>query len=274
MKKVFEKINNWVLDYRYKVHENAGICFAYYLIMSIFPICSVCAYIASLFNADLTLLTTILNKFLQPEYSTIIVDAILNRSTNTTSIVMIFVSVFVVSRGVNQLYGISKNMFPPNHERTTLLEEVFTIGKTISVFVLLVLIILVLTFFPFVIQSIKASPHPIVDDIILLCIFFVILFLLYKIVPDAKVHSIDISIGAMTASFLLLIVLKVLELYFNIADYGSVYGPLATVVVIMISFSIVAEVIYLGMYIMFEKHMLRLVLEMEKQLNISAQRRK
>lgn len=274
MKKVFEKINNWVLDYRYKVHENAGICFAYYLIMSIFPICSVCAYIASLFNADLTLLTTILNKFLQPEYSTIVVDAILNRSTNTTSVVMIFVSVFVVSRGVNQLYGISKNMFPPNHERTTLLEEIFTIGKTISVFVLLVLIILVLTFFPFVIQSIKASPHPIVDDIILLCIFFVILFLLYKIVPDAKVHSIDISIGAMTASFLLLIVLKVLKLYFNIADYGSVYGPLATVVVIMISFSIVAEVIYLGMYIMFEKHMLRLVLEMEKQLNISAQRRK
>ena len=46
--------------------------------MSIFPICSVCAFIASLFNADLTLLTTILNKFLQPEYSTIIVETILN----------------------------------------------------------------------------------------------------------------------------------------------------------------------------------------------------
>ena len=274
MKKIFEKVSNWYLDYRYKVHENAGICFAYYLIMSIFPICSVCAFIASIFNADLTLLTTILNKFLQPEFSSIIVETILNRSTNTTSIVMIFVSVFVVSRGVNQLYGISKNMFPPSHERTTLLEEIFTIGKTVGVFVLLVLIILVLTFFPFVIQSIKTSPHPIVDDIILLCIFFVILFLLYKIVPDAKVHAIDISIGSFTASFLLLIVLKVLKLYFSIADYGSVYGPLATVVVIMISFSIVAEVIYLGMYVMFEKHMLRLVLDMEKQLNISAIRRK
>ncbi len=274
MKKIFEKINNWYLDYRYKVHENAGICFAYYLIMSIFPICSVCAFIASLFNAELTLLTTLLDKFLKPEYSTIIVDAILSRSTNTTSIVMIFVSVFVVSRGVNQLYGISKNMFPPNHERTGFLEELFTIGKTVGVFVLLVLIILVLTFFPFVTQSITTSHHPIVDDIILLCIFFVILFLLYKIVPDAKVNSIDISIGAFTASFLLLIVLKVLEMYFSIADYGSVYGPLATIVVVMISFSIIAEVIYLGMYVMFEKHMLRLVLDMEKQLNIGHQRRK
>ena len=274
MKKILEKINNWYLDYRYKVHENAGICFAYYLIMSIFPICSVCAFIASLFNAELTLLTTLLDKFLKPEYSTIIVDAILSRSTNTTSIVMIFVSVFVVSRGVNQLYGISKNMFPPNHERTGFLEELFTIGKTIGVFVLLVLIILVLTFFPFVTQSITTTHHPIVDDIILLCIFFVILFLLYKIVPDAKVNSIDISIGAFTASFLLLIVLKVLEMYFGIADYGSVYGPLATIVVVMISFSIIAEVIYLGMYVMFEKHMLRLVLDMEKQLNIGHQRRK
>ena len=98
--------------------------------------------------------------------------------------------------------------------------------------------------------------------------------MLYKIVPDAKVNSIDISIGAFTASLLLLVVLKLLELYFGIADYNSVYGPLATVVVIMISFSIIAEVIYLGMYVMFEKHMLRLVLEMEKQLNIRNGRRK
>lgn len=274
MKNVFEYINNWYLDYRYKVHENAGICFAYYLIMSIFPICSLCAYFASLFNADLTLLMTILNKFLQPEYSTIVIDVLTNKTTTTTNVILIFISIFVVSRGVNQLYGISKNMFPPTHDRTTLLEEVFTIGKTVAVFVLIVLIILVLTFFPFVIQSINSSHHPIVDDIILVCIFFVILFLLYKIVPDAKVNSIDISIGAFAASLLLLIVLKLLEFYFGLADYNSVYGPLATVVVIMISFSIVAEVIYLGMYVMFEKHMLRLVLEMQKQLNISNERRK
>ena len=50
----------------------------------------------------------------------------------------------------------------------------------------------------------------------------------------------------------MLILLSALEFYFSIADYTSVYGPLPSVVVIMISFSLIAETIFIGMYIMFE----------------------
>jgi len=252
-------------DYRYKVHENAGICFAYYLIMSIFPICSLLSYFASVFNVDLSLMTKILEKFLTPEFSKFVVDAIISTDTSATSIIVIFISIFVVSRGIHQLYGISKNMFPPIHDRTNLIEQIFTILKTVTVFILLLLIIAILTFFPIILSSIETNHHFLLDEAILLGCFMIIFFLLYKIIPDVHVHVVDITIGSFVASLLIVILMNVLQVYFSIADYQSVYGPLATIVVIMISCTMVAEVIYIGMYAMFEAHMYRLILEMTRE---------
>lgn len=262
---IFGHAKDIVRDYRYKVHENAGICFAYYLIMSIFPICSLLSYFAAIFDVDLTLMARILEKFLTPEFSEMIVNAIVNTNTSATSIIVIAISIFVVSRGIHQLYGISKNMFPPVHERTNLIEQVFTILKTVTVFILLLLIIAILTFFPIILSSIETSRHFIMDETILFFCFLIIFFLLYKIIPDVHVHVVDITIGSAVAGFLLLVLINVLELYFSIADYQSVYGPLATIVVIMISCTLVAEVIYIGMYAMFEAHMYRLIIEMTKE---------
>lgn len=268
MKKMIEYIKNLVLDYRYKVHENAGICFAYYLIMSIFPICSLLSYLASFFDVDLTLFTKILEKFLTPEFSGAVVNAITSTNVSATSLIVIAISVFVVSRGINQLYGVSKNMFPPEHNRKTLLEQVFVILKTLLVFIIILLIIAFLTFFPIVLSIIELNHNLLYDESILFLCFFVMFVLLYKIIPDVHVHFVDVMIGALLASFLSLLLLNGLELYFSIADYSSVYGPLASIVVIMISCTMIAEVIYIGMYGMFESHMYRLIKKMEKEYRL------
>jgi len=268
--KIYHRINNRILDYRYKVHKNAGICFAYYLIMSIIPICSLCAFFASMFNVDLTLLERTLEKFLTPEFSSVIVSALNSDNVSISSIVVICISIFVVSRGINQLYGISKNLFPATHERNFIVEQLFMLLKTIAVFILLVIIISILTFFPVINSFINLSDFFIYEDIYLFIIFFIILFLLYKIIPDVHVHLFDIIKGAAAASLLLLILLSGLEFYFKIADYNTVYGPLASIVVIMISFTMIAEVIYIGMYVMFEAHMKRLIIAMQKKYNLSS----
>ena len=267
MKKSIEFIKYLYIDYRYKVHENAGICFAYYLIMAIFPICSLLSYSAAFFDVDLALLTRILEKFLTPEFSEVVLNAISTTNVSTASLIVIGISIFVVSRGIHQLYGVSKNMFPPVHERTNLIEQVFTIIKTVIVFSLLLLIIAVLTFFPIILSSVELSQHFMSNEMILFICFFIIFFLLYKIIPDVHVHVLDISVGSILASFLMLLLLGGLQLYFSVADYQSVYGPLASIVVIMISCTMVAEVIYIGMYGMFEAHMYRLVRKMTKELN-------
>lgn len=260
--KLYNRINNRILDYRYKVNKNAGICFAYYLIMSIIPICSLCAFLASIFNVDLTSLEELLKRYLTPEFSNIIILSLKSSHISLSSIIAIITSLFVVSRGINQLYGISKNLFPSTHQRNFIIEQIIMLFKTLAVFVLLLLIISLLTIVPVINVFMNLSNIFIFDELYLFLIMFIILFLLYKIIPDVKVHVLDIVKGAAFASLLMLILLSGLELYFSVADYTTVYGPLASFVVIMISFTLVAEVIYIGMYVMFEGHMKRLINKM------------
>ena len=260
--KLYNRINNRILDYRYKLNKNAGICFAYYLIMSIIPICSLCAFLASIFNVDLTSLEELLKSYLTPEFSNIIILSLKSSHISLSSIIAIITSLFVVSRGINQLYGISKNLFPSTHQRNFIIEQIIMLFKTLAVFVLLLLIISLLTIVPVINVFMNLSNIFIFDELYLFLIMFIILFLLYKIIPDVKVHVLDIVKGAAFASLLMLILLSGLELYFSVADYTTVYGPLASFVVIMISFTLVAEVIYIGMYVMFEGHMKRLINKM------------
>ena len=279
--KIYNKINNRILDYRYKVNKNAGICFAYYLIMSIIPICSLCAFLASILNIDLTAFEKMLENYLTPEFSDIIISSLKSNNITFSSMIVLCISLFVVSRGINQLYGISKNLFPSDHQRNFIVEQVIMLLKTIAVFVLLLLIISLLTFIPVINSFVDLSKIFILARkkrnffffkpllLFTLFMFFIILFLLYKIIPDVRVHILDVIEGAACASLLLLILLSGLEFYFSIADYTNVYGPLASIVVIMISFTLIAEMIYIGMYVMFEAHMKRLIDQIKRENNLS-----
>ena len=267
--KIYDRINNRILDYRYKVNKNAGLCFSYYLIMSIIPICSLIAFFASVLNVDLSVIEEVLQKYLTPEFASVVVGSLNSSHITLYSIVVLCMSLFVVSRGINQLYGISKNLFPSAHERNIIVEQILMIVKTVAVFVLLLLIISLLTILPVVSYFVDLSGIFMLGDLYLFLVFFVILFLLYKIIPDVHVHVFDIVKGAAVASLLMLILLTGLQFYFGIADYTSVYGPLASIVVVMISCSLIAEMIFIGMYVMFEAHMKRLIIEMKKHNNLA-----
>lgn len=264
--KLYHRINDRWLDYRYKVPGNAGICFAYYLIMSIIPICSICAFLASIVDVDLSIIQDFLKNYLTPEFSSIIISALKSREITISSIIAIGISIFVVSRGINQLYGITKSLFPSEHNRNFIFEQAIIILKTVFVFILLILILSMLTFLPILNSVFNLNDLILFDDIYLFLVFFVILFLLYKILPDVHVHFMDIIYGTFTASSLMTVLLAILEFYFSFADYSTVYGSLASIVIMLFSFNFIAEVIYIGMYVMFETHMKRLIKKLKKQL--------
>ena len=237
--------------------------------MSIIPICSLIAFFASVLNVDLSVIEEVLQKYLTPEFASVVVGSLNSSHITLSSIVVLCMSLFVVSRGINKLYGISKNLFPSAHERNIIVEQILMIVKTVAVFVLLLLIISLLTILPVVSYFVDLSGIFMLGDLYLFLVFFVILFLLYKIIPDVHVHVFDIVKGAAVASLLMLILLTGLQFYFGIADYTSVYGPLASIVVVMISCSLIAEMIFIGMYVMFEAHMKRLIIEMKKHNNLA-----
>jgi len=258
--------NRW-LDYRYKIPENAGICFSYYLIMSIIPICSIFAFFASILNIDLTIVQTFLQKFLTDEFSNIIISALKSKEITISSLIAIVTSFWVVSRGIDQLYGITKNLFPPDHERHFITERIISVLKTILVFILIILIISLLGIISVLSSLFPFNKFAFFDIISLFMVFFVILFLLYKIIPDVHVHIKDIFAGSFVTSVLMVILVSALKFYFSLSDYSNVYGSFASIAIILFSFTFIAEVIYIGLYVMFEAHMKRLIVQIKKQMN-------
>ena len=265
--KIYNMFYNRWLDYRYKIPENAGICFAYYLIMSIIPICSILAFFASILNVDLTMAQEFLRKFLTNDFSDTIIAALKSREITKSSLVAIAVSFWVVSRGIDQLYGITKNLFPPTHQRHFIIERIFSVLKTILVFILIILIVSLLGFMSIINSIFPFNEFIFFDDVYLFLVFFILFFLLYKVIPDVHVNIKDIFAGSFVTSVLMIILVSILKLYFSFSNYSNVYGSFASIAIILFSFTYIAEVIYIGLYVMFEAHMKRLIIEIEKQLD-------
>ena len=206
----FNFIYRYYLDYRYKVPPASALSFAYYMILSIIPICTLLAFFTPFFPLDIKTAQEILSYYLRPDVTKMVIQLIEPRSLSITTLTTLIASLFVVSRGFYQLHRISKNMFPNDKE------------------------------YPFF-------------------IIFVILFLLYKIIPDQNVDFLDTITGTVVATLLIEVIIGILSIYFSIVDYSNVYGPLAALVMLMFSIAVCSEAIYFGMYVIFECHIRRLI---------------
>ena len=260
--KLYDRIYNRLLDYLYKVPRTAGICFAYYMIIAIVPMMSLAAFIANLANIDLTIVEEFLSKFLTKEYSVIITQGLLNAKMTFGTLVILVISIYVVSRGINQIYAISKNFFPPDHERNMIIEIAISILKTLLVMIIIISMVASVTVLPILQQFIDIQN----ETLYMFLVIFVLMTLLYYVIPDCHVNLFDVLTGSFTATALLVILIKILGIYFSAANYQNVYGPLASIVIILMSLTFAAEVIYIGMYVMFENHMKRLIKVMTKEI--------
>ena len=116
-----------------------------------------------------------------------------------------------------------------------------------------------LIIFPFF-KIIFIDQHNFITRVLFLfIIIFVILFLLYKIIPDQNVDFLDTIKGTVVATLLIELIIGILSIYFSIVDYSNVYGPLAALVMLMFSIAVCSEAIYFGMYVIFECHIRRLI---------------
>lgn len=257
IRQFYRQVNYKLYQYRKKVNKNASVSLAYYLIISIVPICSLCAFLGSIFNVDLKPLESLLKEYLTPEFSNIITTSLKSKHISMSSIIALLISLYVVSKGINQMYMISKRLFEYRTNENFFIERIMMIFKTLVVFILLLAIIAILTFIPILNVFVNLSEIMMFDNLYIFLVFFVILILLYKIIPSIKVYWIDIIKGSAIASILMLILISILKYYFEISDYTTVYGPLASFVVIMITFLFVSEIIYIGMYVVascYRKH--------------------
>lgn len=264
-KKVYYFIYNYMLDYRYKVPGSSGLCFAYYMILSIIPICSLIAFLTSIFNFDTQILLNIFSNYLNEEYAELLVSSLRPKSLSLTTLVTLGISLFIASRGFDQLHKLSGNMFPVEKKYPFIIDQAIMLLKTILIFILILSVISLLIVFPFFKMLFIDNTGFMAQVLFLFIIIFIILFLLYKIIPDQSVAFMDTVKGAAIASILIEIIIGALSVYFSLVDYTNVYGPLAALVMVMFSITICAEAIYFGMYVIFECHMKRLIIQLKNE---------
>lgn len=249
MKRLYEKCMDIYDDYRAVVPPYAAAALSFYLLLIIIPACSLLAVGTSLLKLDTSIVEEIINMVIMPEYASMLIDVLNSRSIDTVALITIVMSGYTVSRGIGNIYEISKNMYKDATNESIVSYYIYTFKITFLLLVMFIGIIAIMAigplahFFHFL-YSLFGVRH--------IIMYFLMVFSLmgiYAIVPRVKVKTVDAFQGALVSSALMLVLYYCLNIYFQFADFQSVYGPLAFIVIILFVFDWAAEIFYIGMYI-------------------------
>lgn len=241
-------------DYREVVPSYAAAALSYYLLLILVPAFSLVAVGTSLLHIDMTIVENLINHYVVGEYSTMLINVLESRSINTVAFITIVFSFYAVSRGVGNIYEISKNMYRENREESLVSYYIYTFKITFFLLILFIGIIGVMAMEPLAyifnfMYSFFGIRHLLLYFLMVFC-----LMIIYLIVPRIRVHWSDALQGALITGALLLVLYYVLNIYFRFADFQSVYGPLAFIIMILFVFDWAAEIFYIGMYITYVLH--------------------
>lgn len=259
MKRLYDKCTKIYDDYRGAVPPYAAAALSFYLILIIIPAFSLLAVGASLLSLDLSFIEGIIRRVIMDSYATMIIDVLHSRSINTVALITMIISIYTISRGIGNIYEISKNMYGQQLSDESLVSYyIYTFKMTVFLLLLFIGIIAVTAIGPlaYIINSLDFLFG--VRHIILFFLMTFCLMSIYMIVPRIRIHYSDAFQGALVASVLMLILYYGLNIYFRFADFQSVYGPLALVVMVLFVFDWAAEVFYIGMYVTNVLHLRRI----------------
>lgn len=254
-------------DYRAVVPPYAAAALSFYLLLILVPACSLVAIGTSFLNVDMTIVENLINQYVMQEYAVMLIEVLESRTIGTVALLTIIFSFYAVSRGVGNIYEISKNMYPESKEESILSYYIYTFKITFFLLVLFIGIISVIAIGPLaylfnILYPLFGIRHILLYFLIALCLMSI-----YLIVPRVRVRYRDAFQGAMIASALMLVLYYGLNIYFRYADFQSVYGPLAFIIVILFVFDWTAEVFYIGMYVTHILHRRRVEDEKRESRN-------
>lgn len=254
-------------DYRAVVPPYAAAALSFYLLLILIPAFSLVAVGTSLLNIDMTMIEGIISEVIMPAYAEMLIEVLESKSVNTVALVTMVISMYTVSRGIGNIYEISKNMYQQDIDESLISYYIYTFKITIFMLLLFIGIIAVLAIGPLayifnILYTLFGIRHIFLYFLMVFCLMSI-----YMIVPRIRIHHSDAFQGALVASALMLVLYYGLNIYFRFADFQSVYGPLAFIVMILFVFDWAAEIFYIGMYITNILHLRRIEDEKRRSRN-------
>lgn len=235
-------------DYRKYVPPYAAAALSFYLLLLLIPATSLFAVGASFFNLDISIVERIIEQYITTEYVTSIINILKTNTMNTVAFITLLLSVYTVSRGVGNIYEISKSMFGEIEDENIFEYYLYAIKVTILLLFLFLGFVAIFALKPLArlfdfLYAVVGIRHILLYFILVYCLMSI-----YKFVPRIKIGYKESFKGALIAGALMLVLYYGLQIYFQFANFQTIYGPLASIIAILFVFNWSAEIFYIGMY--------------------------
>ncbi len=236
---------------------------AYATLFSLIPFLSLLITIGTFFHADLanqlyTQLQPVVGADVVEQLRDIIDNAKQTDASTLATIVTLGVTVFgataifaEIQGSLNAIWGIKAI---PKKGWLKYIKTRLLSFSLILVFAFILLITFSITNFITHLGDKLMSNYPeiaesLVDAIAMLlnlCISVLIFVLIFKLLPDAKIRSKDVFVGAVVTTLLFLLGQWAISFYLGIADVGTVYGAAAFMAILITWIYYSAMIIYIG----------------------------
>lgn len=234
---------------------------SYFVVLGLIPTLTLLIYVCSLFSISIELVIELINKFLPDSVAPVIIDVISGKGFDESISIFIIIALFIACNGTyaiikasNTLYKVEKN------------EEIKDRIKSIIILILIILLFIFLLIVPLFgnqILSLFSNARGVdtfIDKIIVLfngikwpLTFLIIYFnlkIIYTIAPSINIKSYTTTYGALTTTFLWMIVTAIFTYYLKyFARYDILYGNLSSIIILMIWVYLLCYIFVLGMAI-------------------------
>lgn len=259
MLSIYHRIKSIYKDYRSYIPVFASAALAFYMILLLVPILTLVALGISFFDLELSFYESLLRIYISRDYVDIILGILYSNNINTIAMITFVMTLLTVSRGIGNMYRISKNMFNPLEEDNLIDYYFYSIRTTILIFILFISFIAITAIRPLSMFFESLYTFVGIRHIIMYFMMVYFLMVIYKFVPRVKINYKDALMGAMMSAGLMLVLYYGIGIYFKFTDFNSVYGPLASIVAVLFVFHWSAEVFFIGMYSTYLFYIRRLV---------------
>lgn len=245
---------------------------AFFFVLSIVPLITLLVFFGSLFNIPSDELLNFFNQTLPHSISNFLVPAFTENTINLGTIILIFITLFIASNGINSVIVTSNTLYGvkgTNPIKSRIKAFVITI-----IFLSLILFMFLIPIFgKQIIEVISNLFHNeniynnimIIYNVLqiplsLLFVYFNIK-LIYTLSPDKDIKSNEVTSGAIFTTVVWVIATQIYSFYIsNFANYSRVYGNLSNIIILMLFVYLLSFIFVLGMALNASKQ------ELEEQI--------
>ena len=234
---------------------------AYSLFLAIIPVLSILFYFLTTFHLPMDSFQSFVNNTF-PESVAEFIQPVFTTEITTSSFITLWLSVVVMANGCDSIIRASNTIY--GFDNSNFLRRIIKSLLIAIILIVLIAFMLIVPLFGRTIINIVGmfttfvqnnqnyidTIYTILQVPVSLFIMYFIIKLIYFIAPDEKISIKYVNKGALFTTFNWLIATILFSYYINnIARYDLVYGNLATIVVLLFYFYILAYVFVIGLFI-------------------------